>query len=156
MTPGTGGGPAPWTPEQQALVDQMARSGGYVGDQLAERMGIEVTSVVPGRVEGRMPVDGNRQPYGLMHGGASCVLAETLGSIAAAVHAWPEEVAVGLEISATHHRAARDGYVTGVCTPAHQGGSVATYEIVITDEQGRRVCTARLTCVLRAAAPGAT
>lgn len=155
MTPvGAGSGPTIWSPEQQQLVEQMLRDGGYSGDQLADRMGVEVTGASPGRVEGRMPVEGNRQPYGLMHGGASCVLAETLGSIAAAIHAWPEKVAVGLEISATHHRAARAGFVTGVCTPVHQGGSVATYDIAISDEQDRRVCTARLTCVLRVAAPG--
>jgi uncharacterized protein (TIGR00369 family) len=98
-----------------------------------------------------MPVEGNTQPYGLLHGGASCVLAETLGSVAAALHAQERfgGIALGLEISATHHRSARAGQVTGVATPLHRGGSVATYEIAITDEAGDRVCTARLTCVLR-------
>jgi uncharacterized protein (TIGR00369 family) len=122
-------------------------------EQLTDRMGIELTEVVPGRVVGTMPVDGNRQPFGLLHGGASCVLAETLGSVAAGLHAGTERVAVGIDINATHHRAARTGVVTGVCTPLQEGSGVASYEIVISDEAGRRVCTARLTCALRKRAP---
>jgi uncharacterized protein (TIGR00369 family) len=118
---------------------------------LAERMGIVVLEASPTRVVGTMPVDGNTQPYGLLHGGASCVLAETLGSIGAALHAAEKHggITVGIDINATHHKGARRGLVTGVATPLHRGGSVATYEIVITDEGGDRVCTARLTCMLR-------
>ncbi len=95
-----------------------------------------------------MPVEGNRQPFGLLHGGASCVLAESLGSIGATLHGYPDKVAVGVDINATHHRAVSDGVVTGVATPVHQGRSMACYEIVITDAEGRRVCTARITCQL--------
>ena len=98
---------------------------------------------------GRMPVAGNTQPYGLLHGGASVVLAETLGSTGAAIHAGADRIAVGIEINATHHRSATSGFVTGVATRLHGGRSLATYEIEITDEQGRRVCTSRLTCMLR-------
>jgi uncharacterized protein (TIGR00369 family) len=116
---------------------------------LADRMGIEFVEAGPERVVGRMPVEGNTQPYGLLHGGASAVLAETLGSVAAAIHAGPERMAVGIEINATHHRAATSGYVTGVATRLHGGRSLATYGIEISDEQGRRVCTSRLTCMLR-------
>jgi 1,4-dihydroxy-2-naphthoyl-CoA hydrolase len=118
---------------------------------LAERMGIVVTEASPQRVVGTMPVDGNTQPLGLLHGGAYCVLAETLGSIAASMYANEQfgGYAVGIEISASHHRSARSGVVAGVATPAHLGGRVATYEIVITDGRGDRVCTSRLTCVLR-------
>ena len=122
---------------------------------LAARMGIEITEWDPDRVAGTMPVAGNRQPYGLLHGGANAVLAETLGSTAAALHAGPERIAVGLELSCTHHRAATDGLVTGVATPIHRGRSTATYEIVITDEHDKRTCTARLTCILRDAPPAA-
>jgi uncharacterized protein (TIGR00369 family) len=121
--------------------------------QLPERMGIEITDWTPGRMVATMPVAGNLQPYGLMHGGASCVLAETIGSVAAAIHAGPDRAAVGLEINATHHRAARSGIVTAVCTPIHSGQTITTYEIVISDDGGARVCTARLTCLLRAAPP---
>ncbi|WP_184757883.1 PaaI family thioesterase [Streptosporangium album] len=116
---------------------------------LVERMGIEITEATPERVVGRMPVEGNVQPYGLLHGGASCVLAETLGSTGAAIHAGPGRIAVGIEINATHHRSATSGYVTGVATRIHGGRTLATYDIEITDEQGRRVCTSRLTCMLR-------
>jgi 1,4-dihydroxy-2-naphthoyl-CoA hydrolase len=118
---------------------------------LAHRMGIVITEASPERVVATMPVEGNTQPFGLLHGGASCVLAETLGSIAATLHAARRlgGYALGVDISATHHRSARDGLVTGVATPLHLGGLVATYEIVITDADERRVCTARLTCLLR-------
>ncbi|KAA2261614.1 hotdog fold thioesterase [Solihabitans fulvus] len=125
-------------------------------EQLMSRMGIEITEWNRDRLVGTMPVAGNRQPYGLLHGGANAVLAESLGSIASAMHAAPDRVALGLELSCTHHRAARDGLVTGVCTPLHTGRSTATFEIVITDEDGRRTCTARLTCVLRERPPGET
>lgn len=116
---------------------------------LAARMGIEIIEAGAERVVGRMPVAGNTQPYGLLHGGASCVLAESLGSTGASLHAGPGRRAVGIEISATHHRSAEDGYVTGVATRLHGGRTLAAYEIVITDDAGRRVCTSRLTCMLR-------
>jgi uncharacterized protein (TIGR00369 family) len=116
---------------------------------LAERMGIQFAEVAAARLVARMPVEGNTQPYGLLHGGASAVLAETLGSIGAQLSAGPDAQALGIELSCTHHRAVRDGVVTGVATPIHVGRTVATYEIVISDGDGRRVCTARLTCLLR-------
>ena len=122
-------------------------------ETLASRMGIRITEASAERVVGTMPVDGNTQPYGLLHGGASCVLAETLGSTGAALHAGSNRVAVGIEINATHHRAASAGQVTGVATKAHAGQTLATYDIVITDDGGRRVCTARLSCLLRDAVP---
>lgn len=116
---------------------------------LAERMGIEIVEASAERVVGRMPVEGNTQPYGLLHGGASVVLAETLGSVGSAIHAGEGRIAMGIEINATHHRAATSGHVTGVATRVHGGRSLATFEIEITDEEGRRVCTSRLTCMLR-------
>ncbi|WP_051753141.1 PaaI family thioesterase [Streptosporangium amethystogenes] len=116
---------------------------------LVERMGIEITEATPERVVGTMPVEGNIQPYGLLHGGASCVLAETLGSVGAALHAGPERIAMGIEINATHHRSATSGLVTGVATRLHGGRTLASYDIEIVDEQGRRVCSARLSCMLR-------
>lgn len=117
--------------------------------QLIDRMGIVITDWDLDHMVATMPVAGNRQPYGLLHGGASCVLAETLGSIAAGLYAAPERGALGIEINATHHRAARDGVVNGVCVPIHLGRTIASYEIVVSDEEDRRVCTARLTCALR-------
>ncbi|GGZ31639.1 aromatic compound degradation protein PaaI [Streptomyces inusitatus] len=130
----------------------------YVDEQLVNRLGIEITACEPDLVMGTMPVAGNRQPIGIMHGGANAAFAETLGSLAAWVHAGPDRIIVGLELSCTHHRAVRRGVVTGVCRPLHVGGGTATYEIVISDEQGRRTCTARLTCAVppaRRRAPGA-
>lgn len=130
------------------------REGGK--DALAQRIGIEWLEASPQRLVATMPVAGNTQPYGLLHGGASCVLAETLGSVGAILHAGPEATAVGVELNATHHRAASAGTVTGVATPLHLGGTIATYEIAITDEQDRRTCTARLTCLIRPVSPGST
>ena len=120
---------------------------------LPSRMGITVTAATAERVTGAMPVDGNIQPYGLLHGGASCVLAETLGSLGAALQAGPGRFAVGIEINATHHRAVTSGMVTGVATQVHGGRTTATYEIAISDDRGRRVCSARLTCLLRDQVP---
>jgi uncharacterized protein (TIGR00369 family) len=116
---------------------------------LAETLGIEVTEVTARRVVARMPVAGNTQPLGLLHGGASCALAETIGSIGAVTHAGPGRIAVGIEINATHHRSAASGQVTGVATMVHGGRNLATYDIQITDDDGHRICTARLTCMLR-------
>ncbi len=115
---------------------------------LNEKMGIELTEISAERVVGTMPVEGNTQPYGLLHGGASVVLAETLGSVGSAVHAHPDKLSVGIEINATHHRSATSGTVTGVATAIHLGRTMATYEVVITDERGKRVCTSRITCAL--------
>ena len=127
-----------------------------LADQLLPtKMGIEITEWDPKRVVATMPVAGNLQPYGLLHGGANATLAETIGSVAAALNAPEGRVALGLELSCTHHRAARSGLVTGVATPVHVGRSTSTWEIVITDDQGKRTCTARLTCIVREAAPGA-
>jgi 1,4-dihydroxy-2-naphthoyl-CoA hydrolase len=121
---------------------------------LVRRMGIKITEASADRVVGTMPVEGNIQPYGLLHGGASCVLAETLGSTGAALHAGRGKIVVGIEINATHHRGAFSGDVTGVATKLHGGQTMASYEIVITDDRGRRVCTARLSCLVRGAVPG--
>jgi 1,4-dihydroxy-2-naphthoyl-CoA hydrolase len=116
--------------------------------RLNEKLGIELVEISPERVVATMPVEGNTQPYGLLHGGASVVLAETLGSIGSALHAMPDKIPVGVDINATHHRAAVAGIVTGTATAIHLGRSSAAYEIVITDDQGRRVCTSRITCAL--------
>jgi 1,4-dihydroxy-2-naphthoyl-CoA hydrolase len=115
---------------------------------LHERMGVVFTEVSAERMVGTMPVEGNTQPYGVLHGGASCVLAEGLASTGAAMHAGPDKIVLGIDINATHHRGVSSGTVTGVATPVHLGGQFATYEIVITDDADRRICTARLTCAL--------
>jgi 1,4-dihydroxy-2-naphthoyl-CoA hydrolase len=125
------------------------------GGTLGEKMGIEFIEVSARRVVARMPVAGNTQPFGLLHGGASVVLAETLGSIGAMLHAGEGQIAVGIEINATHHRAARAGFVTGTATALSLGRTLATYEVLITDDDGNRVCTSRITCLIRPTPPGA-
>ncbi|WP_069811868.1 PaaI family thioesterase [Streptomyces sp. TP-A0874] len=123
----------------------------FSAGSLGSRMGLTVLEASAERVVGTLPVEGNTQPYGLLHGGASAVLAETLGSVGAMLHGGPEKIAVGVDLNCTHHRSARSGQVTGVATPLHRGRSTACYEVAITDEAGKRVCTARLTCALRPA-----
>ena len=100
---------------------------------LNEKMGIELVEISAERVVATMPVEGNTQPYGLLHGGASVVLAETLGSVGSALHAHPDRLSVGIEINATHHRSATSGTVTGTATAIHLGRTTATYEVVIAD-----------------------
>lgn len=134
------------TAEAAALTAFLQRAG--MGD-LGARMGIELIDARPGRVVARMPVSGNTQPYGLLHGGASAVLAETIGSIVSAIHAGPDAMVVGVDLNCTHHRSARDGYVTGTATLITAGRTLACSAIAITDENGRAICTARLTCLIR-------
>src|SRR3954453_11562873 len=117
--------------------------------ELNERLGVVFLEASPERVVATMPVEGNRQPYGLLHGGASVALAESLGSTIAALNCPPDRVAVGIEINATHHRSALSGSVTGVTTPLNVGRTLVTSETVIRAEQNRPVCTVRLTCMLR-------
>jgi uncharacterized protein (TIGR00369 family) len=115
---------------------------------LIEKLGIEFSEIGANRAVATMPVDGNTQPMGLLHGGATAALGETLGSVAAQVHGGMDKHVVGLELNATHHRAARSGTVTGVATAIHLGRTTASYEIVVTDEHDRRVSTIRLTCLV--------
>lgn len=118
---------------------------------LAERMGIVLVEASPERVVLTMPVEGNTQPFGLLHGGANAVLVETAGSIGAALHAGRDHMVVGLDISVTHHRAARDGIVTAVAEPLSLGRTVTSYEVQVSDADGRLLCTGRLTCLVRPA-----
>jgi uncharacterized protein (TIGR00369 family) len=141
------------TVEQDALT-VLERYRAASKNTLADRMGITILEASAERVVGTMPVAGNTQPYGLLHGGASCVLAESLGSLGSALHGGPDRITVGVDISATHHRAASAGEVTGVATRLYGGRTVTTYEIVITDSAGRRICTSRLTCLLSSRVPG--
>ncbi|MER6531833.1 hotdog fold thioesterase [Streptomyces sp. NPDC001508] len=115
------------------------------------RLGVRITQWSAGRLVGTLPVAGNRDRYGRLDSAAHAVLAETLGSVAAALDLGPGGIVLGQELSLTHHEDVRDGTVTGVCVPVHRGDSAATYEISITDAGTRRLCTARLTCRLRRA-----
>ena len=117
---------------------------------IADAIGLEVLEVTPERVTGRLPVDGRtHQPYGLLHGGASVVLAETLGSVGSHyLVASENKAAVGIEINANHLRSVRSGWVYGEATLVHQGGKLHVWSIDIRDEQSRLVCTSRLTVMI--------
>jgi uncharacterized protein (TIGR00369 family) len=115
---------------------------------LDQKMGIEILEASPERLVGRMPVEGNTQPIGLLHGGANVVLAESLGSIGTQIHAGPDRMIVGVDINATHHKSARSGYVIGVATAISLGRTMCSYQIEITNEDGQRTCTARITCLI--------
>ena len=122
--------------------------------ELDEKMGVRILEQSAERVVATMPVEGNRQSFGLLHGGASVAFAEALGSWAAVIHAGPGRSAVGVDINATHHRAVRSGLVTGVATAIKLGRTIASHEVVVTDEDGNRICTARITnLILDAPAP---
>lgn len=116
---------------------------------LAEKMGIELLELSAERAVATMPVEGNTQPLGVLHGGAHVVLGESLGSFAANVWAHPEKVAVGIEVNATHSRPVSTGVVTAVCSAISLGKTLATHEIVVSDEQGRRLSTVRITNFLK-------
>ncbi len=121
---------------------------------LGERMGMEWIATSPQRVVARIPVAGNTQPFGLLHGGASAVLAESTGSVLANLNAGPGRFAVGIELSCTHHRSAREGWVTAVATPLSVGRTLVTVNITVSDDADRPICTGRLTCFLRDAGGG--
>jgi uncharacterized protein (TIGR00369 family) len=116
---------------------------------LADKMGIELLELSAERAVATMPVAGNTQPIGLLHGGAHVVLAESLGSFAANVHAHPWGYAVGIELNATHHSSITEGMVTGTCVAIKLGKTLTSHEISMTDETGRLLSTVRITNYLR-------
>lgn len=113
--------------------------------ELDEKMGVEVLEQSPETVVARMPIDGNRQSLGLLHGGAMVCLAEAVGSWAAVIHASRfGKVAVGVDINATHHSSGKNGWVIATATAIRLGKTMCSHEIVITDDVGKRLCTARI------------
>lgn len=147
-------------PDEQRLAELIAAGvppemhgwlGRYGVGALTLKMGIVFSEMSADRMVATMPVEGNQQVAGILHGGAHVVLAETLGSFAAGLHAGPGRQAVGIEIGATHHRSISSGLVTGTATAIHLGRTLTTHEVVMTDEQGRRLSTARITNMIREA-----
>ncbi|HEY5115678.1 MAG TPA: hotdog fold thioesterase [Nakamurella sp.] len=134
--------PQPPDPQRVLAIVQDFRG------ELATSMGVEITEFSVERVVATMPVVGNRQPFGLLHGGASAALAETMGSIHGSL-VGGGKAPLGIELSCAHHRSASGGLVTAVSTPLHVGRTICTFEIVITDDADQRICTARLTVLLR-------
>ncbi|WP_448623772.1 PaaI family thioesterase [Geodermatophilus sp. URMC 64] len=118
---------------------------------LDDKLGITITDYDPDRVVATMPVEGNQQPYGLLHGGATCALVETIGSWAAALSAGPDRQVVGIELNVSYLRSATAGTVTAVCTPVRRGRTLGTFQIEVSDEQGRPTASARLTCLTKEA-----
>lgn len=116
---------------------------------LADTMGLEILSATAERVTARMRVEGNTQPLGLLHGGANVVLAESIASLAANIHAGPQRYAVGVDISATHLASATSGFVHAVATALKLGGTIAVYNIEIRNDAGELTCVSRLTCAIR-------
>ncbi len=114
------------------------------------KMGIEIIEASPERLVGTMPVAGNTQPIGLLHGGANVVLAESLGSIGTQLHAGPNRKIVGVDINATHHKSAISGVVTAVATAVSLGKTLCCYEVEIINDKGERTCSARITCLILA------
>jgi 1,4-dihydroxy-2-naphthoyl-CoA hydrolase len=135
-----------WHNKSLTLADFATLGQGTMGDFI----GIEWTELGPDFLKARMPVDHRtRQPYGLLHGGASCVLAETIGSVASALVIDQERnICVGLEINANHVRGVREGYVTGVATPLHIGAQTHVWDIKIHDERDKLICVSRLTVAI--------
>jgi len=128
------------------LLDRLSSAN---GGPLVAKMGIEILEVGAARSVARMPVEGNTQTVGILHGGAHVVLGETLGSLSSAIHGGPTKVPVGIEINATHSRSIERGWVLGTCTALSLGRTLCTHEIVMTDEAGNRLSTVRMTNFLR-------
>jgi 1,4-dihydroxy-2-naphthoyl-CoA hydrolase len=129
-----------------SLIERLT---GHGEGQLSTRMGIELLELSADYSVATMPVEGNRQVVGILHGGAHLVLGESLGSLSSAIHAGPGNYVVGIEINATHSRSAREGIVTGTCRAISLGRTLCTHEIVITDENDRRLSTVRITNLIR-------
>lgn len=119
------------------------------GGELTEKMGIEYVELSAERSVARMPVDGNRQVVGILHGGAHVVLGESLGSLSAAIHAGPGRFAVGIDVNATHTKSVSEGWVTATCTAISLGRTICVHEIAITNDDGDRLSTVRITNLLR-------
>ncbi len=140
-------------PDQVKLVDmsdyldEIRKRG---SGALDSKMGIEIIEASPERLVGTMPVAGNTQPIGLLHGGANVVLAESLGSIGTQLHAGPNRRIVGVDINATHHKSAISGIVTAVATAVSLGRTLCCYQVEITNDKGERTCSARITCLILA------
>lgn len=116
---------------------------------LDTKLGVQIVDFDPDRLVATMPVAGNEQPFGLLHGGATCALAETVGSWAGALHAGPDRQVVGVELNVSYLRGATEGLVTAVCTPVRRGRTLATFLIEVTDDAGRTTASARLTTLIK-------
>ncbi len=124
-----------------------------IGSPRDRRLGFVMTELSPERVVGSIPVEGNQQPFGLLHGGATGVLVETLASMGAMAHGHPGRAGVGVDLNVTHLRSARSGRVTGTARALHLGRSVAAYQVEVVDDEGNLTAVGRLTCQMIDFAP---
>jgi 1,4-dihydroxy-2-naphthoyl-CoA hydrolase len=120
---------------------------------LLERLRLEFIEASTERVVARIPVEGNTQPYGVLHGGATAALCETVASIGTALAAGPQKLAMGIELNVNHIRAVRDGHITATGTPLHVGKTTAVWDMKVHDDEGRLVAVSRLTVVIRDVSP---
>ena len=117
--------------------------------ELDRKMGVQIVEESIDRVVATMPVAGNRQSFGLLHGGASLAIGEAVGSWAAVIHASTlGKTAVGVDVSANHHKSARDGVITITATPLQLGRTMTSHQVLITNEAGERLCTLRISNLL--------
>jgi uncharacterized protein (TIGR00369 family) len=116
---------------------------------MMDRLGLEWIELSRDRLAARIPVEGNTQPYGVLHGGATAALCETIGSVGAALRAEPGSIVLGIELNVNHLRAVRTGHVTATGTPLHQGRSTAVWNMDVRDDEGRLVAVSRLTLAVR-------
>ena len=130
-----------------------AQPGGEPLGTLMETLGLEFLESGPDRVVARIPVKGNTQPYGVLHGGATAALCETVASFGTALAAGPDKIVMGVELNVNHIRAVREGYVTATGTPLHLGRTTAVWDMRVHDDDGRLVAVSRLTVAIRDATP---
>src|SRR5439155_13889026 len=119
------------------------------GGPLMAKIGLEFLTVEPDRVVARIPVEGNTQPYGLLHGGATAALLETIGSFGSAMAAGPDRLVMGIELNVNHIRGVREGHVTATGVPLHMGRTTAVWDMRVHDDEGRLVAVGRLTLAIR-------
>jgi uncharacterized protein (TIGR00369 family) len=120
---------------------------------LMQRLGIEWLEVSPERIVARLPVEGNTQPYGILHGGATAALCETVASFGAALRAGSERIVVGIELNVNHLRGVREGHITATGVPTHQGRTTAVWSMEVRDDGGDLVAVSRLTLAVRDRVP---
>ena len=120
-----------------------------LGGTLMEKLGLEVLHVAADRIVARMPVAGNTQPYGLLHGGATASLCETVASFGTALAVGPDHLVMGIELNVNHIRAVREGHVTATGVPLHIGRTTAVWNMDVRDDEDRLVAVSRLTLAIR-------
>jgi 1,4-dihydroxy-2-naphthoyl-CoA hydrolase len=142
--------PAELTPFEPEVLATLA---GSSAGTMIERIGVEFLDVARERIVARIPVQGNTQPYGLLHGGATAALLETIGSLGTALLVGPARMVTGIELNVNHIRAVREGHATAVGTPLHVGRTTAVWDFRVHDDQGRLTAAGRLTLAIRPIEP---